>query len=63
MDLNKSFFDYKIMTLCGFPTITLKGTKQDWEVLMEKARKIIDERSVPEFVEKWRKSLLPILQR
>lgn len=31
MDALSSYFDYGVQTLCGFPTITLEGTKEDWE--------------------------------
>lgn len=30
MDACKKFFSYKCMTRCGFPSITLEGTEQDW---------------------------------
>ena len=35
MDICKNFFDFKCMTLCGFPEITLEGTEADWRMLKE----------------------------
>lgn len=31
MDAMQSYFDYKLSTLCGFPSITLEGTIEDWK--------------------------------
>jgi hypothetical protein len=38
LDAMQSFFEYRVMTRCGIPTITLEGTRDDWEVLAERAR-------------------------
>ena len=35
MDICKNYFDYKCMTMCGFPEITLEGTDSDWRMLKE----------------------------
>ena len=35
MDICKNYFDYKCMTMCGFPEITLEGTEADWRMLKE----------------------------
>ena len=32
----EQYFDYKMMLLCGIPSIELKGTKEDWIKLKEK---------------------------
>lgn len=36
MDAMKSYFRYGVMTCCGIPTITLDGTVQDWERILDK---------------------------
>jgi hypothetical protein len=36
MDVCKSFFEYTVMTMCGFPSVTLHGTRADWVQLHEK---------------------------
>ena len=36
MDVCKSFFEYTMMTCCGFPSVTLHGTKADWQQLQAK---------------------------
>ena len=35
MDICKNYFDYKCMTMCGFPEISLEGTEADWRMLKE----------------------------
>jgi hypothetical protein len=35
MDTFKAFFDYMLVTLCGIPSVTLKGSIQDWIELRE----------------------------
>jgi len=33
MDVVKSYFEYRVYTFCGIPSIELTGTKQDWSSL------------------------------
>ncbi|KAG0561664.1 hypothetical protein KC19_9G082200 [Ceratodon purpureus] len=33
MDVVKSYFEYRICTMCGIPSIELTGTKEDWQHL------------------------------
>jgi hypothetical protein len=37
MDCMKSYFDYLVRTKCGIPEITLEGTKEDWQLILDKA--------------------------
>lgn len=30
MSICKDYYDYRVMTLCGIPEITIEGTKEDW---------------------------------
>ena len=36
MDTFKEYFEYRVTTLCGIPSITLEGTVEDWKKLREK---------------------------
>ncbi|MBU6450959.1 MAG: DUF4419 domain-containing protein [Cyanobacteria bacterium REEB67] len=38
MDAVQSYFSYRVETMCGIPTITLKGTVEDWYAVKEKVR-------------------------
>jgi hypothetical protein len=37
MDCMQSYFDYLVRTKCGIPEITLEGTKEDWQLILDKA--------------------------
>ena len=63
MDICKSYFDFTVMTFCGFPKITLTGTKQDWIKIYNKTKILLKTKVESNFGEKWGKSLLPILER
>ena len=57
MEAVKSYFDFSNRAAgCGFPTITLEGTPEDWKKVREKAR------SLSKYgLEKWANELDPIL--
>jgi hypothetical protein len=40
MDAMKHYFRYEVMTLCGIPSITLKGTTEDWLALLVKVKQL-----------------------
>jgi len=63
MDICKQYFGYRMMSFCGFPQITLDGTKNDWMRLKAKATKLLNEKVTKKFGEEWKKSLLPLLDR
>jgi len=56
LDTLQSYFIYSMMTACGFPSVTLEGTTQDWQLLRERARQLqaFD-------LDWWIPSLLPVL--
>lgn len=57
MESVKAYFEYVVMRVaCGIPSITLKGTPDDWQQLMEKTRRL---KSYG--LEEWTESLEPIL--
>ena len=37
MDALKEYFDFRLLSSCGIPEITLEGTVEDWKKLREKA--------------------------
>ena len=59
MESMKAYFKYmEISAACGIPTVTLKGTPQDWQRVLDKTRQL--ERY--DALRKWTQSLEPILQ-
>jgi len=42
MDAMKSYFDYRVRTMCGIPQITLEGTPEDWQKLKDKVAKLVE---------------------
>ncbi len=63
MDALKAYFDNRCWTLCGFPSITLEGTEEDWQLLRLHAEKLITERCTSSFAMFWLPMLLPILDK
>ncbi|KAJ3439595.1 hypothetical protein M0812_15628 [Anaeramoeba flamelloides] len=39
MDVVKSYYDYRVMTMCGIPEIHIEGTLEDWEGLYDRVSK------------------------
>ena len=50
------YFEYEYTTICGIPSITLKGTPEDWQRVLEKAKKLSQYG-----LDGWVKELEPIL--
>ena len=41
MDVVKQYFDYTVVfAICGIPTITLTGTPEDWQKVLDKTKKL-----------------------
>ena len=58
MESVKAYFDYKMYAVgCGFPTITIEGTPQDWRHVIEKTEQL-SKYGLTE----WQKELKPLLQ-
>ena len=58
MESMKAFFSYQVIYIaCGIPSITLKGTPEDWRRVLDKTRRL-----APYGLEEWTKSLEPILK-
>jgi len=58
MDCVQSYFNFLFETLCGIPSITLEGTKQDWQVLLDKTKYL----SKKFDLDWWANELVPVLQ-
>lgn len=58
METTKSFFEFIIMYAgCGFPSITLTGTVEDWQAILDKTARLQDLGAG-----RWAKELKPILE-
>jgi hypothetical protein len=58
MDMLQHFFEYKMMSRCGFPSITLEGTSQDWHALRAKSEALIQAKCLPELQRRWLPALV-----
>ncbi|XP_070532206.1 uncharacterized protein [Ptychodera flava] len=58
MDTMQSYFTYTFITLCGIPSITLEGTKEDWVAVRDKAEQLEQYD-----LKRWTKQLLPVLDQ
>ena len=57
METLKSYFDYVVHYIaCGIPSVTLTGTPQDWQKVLEKTQQL-----EKYGIGQWTKSLVPIL--
>jgi hypothetical protein len=59
MDAMQSYFDYRVMTECGIPSITLTGTTEDWDKIVAKTRAL----SKFEGMEWWLDHVYPIVEQ
>ena len=58
MESLKDYFEYVVVYMaCGIPTVTLTGTPEDWQKVLEKTRRL-----AKYGVGKWTQSLEPILK-
>ncbi len=58
LDAMQSYFEYRVHSLCGIPTITLEGTREDWKAVGERVQ------GFREFgLELWFDVLSPILDQ
>jgi len=63
MDMCQKFFSFTCETCCGYPSITLDGTYQDWKILSRKAQEILTSRCKKAFAEWWMAALIPLLDK
>merc|ERR1711939_1246217 len=63
MDATKSFFSFRCLTFCGFPSVTLEGTAEDWKLLRNNAEAIVRERCTHDWGCQWLMALLPLLDK
>merc|ERR1711900_116507 len=59
----KSFFEYTMTTECGFPSVQLEGSLEDWVQLRENAKGLLENLCLSEFNEFWAPALLDTLDR
>lgn len=63
MDVTQSFFSFKCSTMCGFPSVIMEGSLEDWKLLRTKAEALIRNRCQQELSHSWCLSLLPLLEK
>lgn len=63
MDACSHFITYEVFTKCGFPTITLRGTAEDWRNLRVRAEALVAACCLPAMAARWSAALLPVLDR
>jgi len=61
MDITKSFFSLQCSTMCGFPSVLMEGSLEDWLMLRRNAELLIKNRCGEEFAKWWCEALLPVL--
>lgn len=58
METTKPYFEFVIMRIiCGIPKITLKGTPEDWQLVLDKTKQL-----ARYDLEWWTKELVPLLE-
>jgi len=63
MDIMKHYFNFVMMCGCGFPQITLRGTKEDWVALKKKLEAVLKQKVDRQFGAKWGSAVLPVIDR
>ena len=63
MHAMEKYFDFRMSTLCGFPSITLEGSAEDWHSVRRKAEDLVRASCKEEFSSWWLPALLPVLDR
>jgi len=63
MAMCKHFFDFRCMTMCGFPTVTLLGTLDDWKQLRSEGEEAIRSLCRSDVAEPWLQALMPVLDK
>ncbi|HZI00651.1 MAG TPA: DUF4419 domain-containing protein [Flavisolibacter sp.] len=58
MDALSSYLEYRFGTVCGFPSITLEGTPEDWQLVNENACKL-----AAYDLDWWIEPILPLLEK
>ncbi|OJT14292.1 hypothetical protein TRAPUB_9152 [Trametes pubescens] len=60
MSTLKAYFEYYVDITCGIPTVTLEGTKADWQRIVKRLERLYELGDEPTA---WAKMLYPILRR
>ena len=63
MHAMEKYFDFRMRTMCGFPSITLEGSAEDWHSVRRKAEDLVRASCKEEFSSWWLPALLPVLDR
>lgn len=63
MDMMKNYFEFRCTTRCGFPTVSLLGSFEDWRNLRARTEAAVRELCLEEFAAPWLAAMLPVLDR
>eukprot|EP01083_Nonionella_stella_P004853 14184_1 len=63
MDVMKHYFNYAVLGGCGFPQITLDGTKKDWVLLRQKLQTLLSGKVDKRFGLQWGRAVLPLIDQ
>lgn len=63
MDMLQAYFAYGMTTMCGIPSITMKGSEEDWKKLYEKVISLCKFNSEEKLeMDGWLKELQPVME-
>jgi len=64
MSAVKSYFQYVVETMCGFPSVEFEGVLGDWQLLKMKTIALLEsDKVMPEFGSRWKNLLQPVLEK
>ncbi|KAN0003940.1 hypothetical protein ACTFIZ_010105 [Dictyostelium cf. discoideum] len=64
MSTFKSYFDYRYMTFCGLPSVTLQGSTEDWINLKQRIERLIEfDNAKSSEMKEWVSMLRPIIDQ
>lgn len=61
MKMSSAYFDFGVISACGFPSITLEGSLQDWTELHARAVTLVRENCLESMATTWLPALEPVL--
>jgi len=63
MDIVQRYFNFHRVTRCGYPSITLDGTPEDWDLLHAHSLRLVKEKCLPAWASQWCSALDSVLSR
>ncbi|GAM20896.1 hypothetical protein SAMD00019534_040710, partial [Acytostelium subglobosum LB1] len=63
MSALKNYFSYKVQLMCGLPKVTMMGTVDDWQQLIDRAQRLLEFDNKYKHIGKWLTMLMPVLDK